>query len=142
MIRFKNNADGVLIDGVEQLPELLDVKWCNQSDAENKLNLGEIVLGRQLVDNLQIKSGDTIFLQELGYKNNSIIKPFQICGEISLYGLAEYDKTLAYIKIKMHRQFSLWKRLYLGWIIYSDINSVENLASIPYPFVLDMEGKT
>jgi len=137
MIRFENNADGLLIDGVEQLPELLDVKWCNQFEAENKLNLGEIVLGKQLVNNLQIKSGDTIFLQELGYKNNSIIKPFKYVGEFHS-GLAEYDKTLAYIKIKdAQRIFSFGNDYISGWIIYSDINSVENLPSMPYPFVLD-----
>ena len=137
MIRFKKNADGVLIDGLEELPDLLNVKWFDYSRKKNKLNKGEIVLGKQLVDDFQIKFGETVFLQELGLKGNLLIKPFKYVG-VFHSGLSEYDKTLAYIQIKDAETIFSYNDGYIsGWIIYSDINSVGNFPDIPYPFVLD-----
>lgn len=137
MIRFKKSADGVLIDGLEDLPDLINLKWFDDSRKKNKLNKGEIILGKQLVDDFQIKPGETVFLQELGLRGNLIIKPFKYVG-LFHSGLSEYDKTLAYIQIKDAETIFSYDNEYItGWIIYSDLNLIDNFPNLPYPFVLD-----
>ena len=137
MIRFKKTADGVLIDGLEEVPDLLNITWFDGSREKNKFNKNEIVLGRQLANDLQINPGETVFLQELGLRRNPIMKSFKYVG-VFHSGLSEYDKTLAYIQIKdAETIFSYIDEHISGWIIYSDINSVDNLPSLQYPFVLE-----
>ena len=137
MVRFKKSADGLLIDGLKELPSLINVRWFDDFRKKNRLNPGEIVLGKQLVDEFQIKAGETVFLQELGLVDNMIIKPFKFVG-VFHSGFSEYDKTLAYIHIKDAEKIFSYKNEYIsGWIIYSDINSLDNFPQLPYPFVLD-----
>ena len=137
MVRFKKSADGLLIDGLKELPGLINVRWFDGFRKKNKLNPGEIVLGKQLVDEFQINPGETVFLQELGLVDNMIIKPFKFEG-VFHSGLSEYDKTLAYIHIKDAEKIFSYKNEFIsGWIIYSDINSLDNFPELPYPFVLD-----
>ena len=137
MVRFKKSADGLLIDGLKELPGLINVRWFDDFRKKNSLNPGEIVLGKQLVDEFQINLGETVFLQELGLVDNMIIKPFKFVG-VFHSGLSEYDKSLAYIHIKDAEKIFSYKNEYIsGWIIYSDINSLDNFPQLPYPFVLD-----
>lgn len=137
MVRYKKSADGLLIDGLKELPGLINVRWLDGFRKKNKLNPGEIVLGKQLVDEFQINPGETVFLQELGLVDNMIIKPFKFVG-VFHSGLSEYDKTLAYIHIiDAEKIFSYKNEFISGWIIYSDINSLDNFPELPYPFILD-----
>ncbi len=137
MIRFGKSADGVLIDGLENLHEKLNVKWLGGFRQNNALNRGEIVLGKQLVDELDLEQGETVFLQELSMNSNLLIKPFKYVG-VFHSGLSEYDKTLAYIQIKDAESiFSYDDGHVSGWIIYSDIYSQMNFPEISYPFFIE-----
>ena len=137
MIRFGKSADGVLIDGLENLHEKLNVKWLGGFRQNNALNRGEIVLGKQLVDELDLEQGETVFLQELSMNSNLLIKPFKYVG-VFHSGLSEYDKTLAYIQIKDAESiFSYDDDHVSGWIIYSDIYSQMNFPEISYPFFIE-----
>ncbi len=131
MVRAGANADGVLVEGIENLPKAI-------SENHNKINPGEIVLGHGLAQELKIQSGDKVFLQVFSSGHSLTfsrkIKPFVI-KEIFHSGLQEYDKTLAYIHLTDARKlFGFETGKVSGFIVNGDVATIQAQISYPYFF--------
>lgn len=138
LIRSGHNADGILIEGINEISTSLSIDWLYPRSTK-KINNGEIIMGKQLASLLKTCIGDTVFVESLGGKNKrKKIKPFIVSG---LYhsGLNEYDKILAYLNIGDARLLMGFDEdIISGWILLSKKNKINKaLTNIPYPYLLE-----
>ena len=134
MVRYRNYAEGVLIEGVNILPKSISN---NDNDQVDK---GNIILGNSLAKSLHINIGDTLFLQSFSKAESPFHIPrikSLIVGDIFHSGLQEYDKTLAYVNLHDARWlFDLQKDHVSGFILNSQVTP-EIVDNINYPFHLE-----
>ena len=134
LIRFGSKAEGVIIEGIEVLPNIVS------KTSMTKINNGNIIIGKGLASSLDIKVNDRIYLQGLSaggpLSNIPRIKPFTVSA-IYYSGLQEYDKSLAYISINDSRSlFSLNENEVSGLILNDILPSDFNLE-VKYPFYFE-----
>jgi len=134
LIRFGSKAEGVVIEGIEVLPNIVS------KTSRTKINNGNIIIGKGLASSLDIKVNDRIYLQGLSaggpLSNIPRIKPFTVSA-IYYSGLQEYDKSLAYISINDSRSlFSLNENEVSGLILNGILPSDFNLE-VKYPFYFE-----
>ena len=129
MIRKGKNLDGVIIEGINQYPNLT-----NSKDS-NLIENNQIVLGESLASNLGAKIGDRIFLQSYSKSDLSLLSSKMYSFEvynIFYSGLQEYDKNIAYICLKKAQSvFGFDVNEFTGLIIENNQNSS---IEVPYPF--------
>ena len=128
-IRSKSKVEGVFIEGLENIPSFL-----SKSKLE-KINDGEIILGKGISSSLMIKSGDNVFLQSLNDHESitpyPLIKSFKV-RKIYDSGLKEYDNTLVYISKNDARKILALNSDQISGLIY---NGYEDIGSeIRYPY--------
>ena len=129
MIRKGKNLDGVIIEGINQYPNLTNSKDLNQ--IENN----QIILGESLASSLGAKIGDKVFLQSYSKPDLSLLSSkiyaFEVFN-IFYSGLQEYDKNIAYISLeKAQPLLGFEVNEVTGLIIENDQNS---WIDVPYPF--------
>ena len=129
LIRSKSKAEGVFIEGLEHIPSFL-----SKSKLE-KINDGEIILGKGISSSLMIKNGDSVLLQSLtNYESITsfpLIKTFKV-REIYDSGLKEYDNTIVYISKNDARRILDLSSDHISGLIY---NGYEDITSeILYPY--------
>ena len=129
MIRKGKSLDGVIIEGVNQYPNLTNNK--HSSYLENN----QIVLGESLASSLGAEIGDKIFLQSYSKSDLSLLSSKMYSFEVHnifYSGLPEYDKNIAYIGLKKAQLlFGFETKEVTGLIIENN----QNLSiDVPYPF--------
>jgi lipoprotein-releasing system permease protein len=131
MVRAGSHADGVLVEGVEFLPNAIS------GDQNNQLNPNEIVLGIGLAEELKINLGDKVYLQVFSSGASSSffrkIKPFSV-KEIFHSGLQEYDKTLAYVHLDDARNLFGYDNNSVSGMILNNAKVSEIREQISYPY--------
>lgn len=131
MLRFGAFAEGVLIEGVNFLPRSIS------KNQHKQIESNEIVLGNGLALSLNVKKGDTLFIQsfpqENSYLNTPRIKALRI-SKIFYSGLQEFDKTLAYTSLEDARWlFSLNSSEASGLILNNEfLTQYEKRINYPY----------
>ena len=123
LIRLKGLAEGVLIEGIESLPEsIIDYKL-------DRIYTGEIILGSGLSNSLKCKVGDNVYLQPLESKK---IRPFKV-KYIFNSGIQEFDKLIGYINIKDAKKlFNTPPNHVSGYILKN--NNFDLINKIQYPY--------
>ena len=134
MLRFGAFAEGVLIEGVNFLPRSISMNQHKQIESN------EIVLGNGLALSLNVKKGDTLFIQSFPqgnlYLNTPRIKALRI-SKIFSSGLQEFDKTLAYTSLEDARWLlSLNSNEVSGLIVNNEFLS-QYEKRIKYPYHLE-----
>ena len=136
MVRSGPNANGIIIEGANELPPRLSIDWID-SRSEKILGQGEIILGKQLGNLLKTKKNKIIYVQYLDGTVLRKIKSFKIVGFYNS-GLSEYDKTLAYIGIKDAQTLLGYNNdSVTGLVFYSKDKINQKLPNVSYPYVLE-----
>ena len=131
MLRSGAFAEGVLIEGVNFLPRSISMNQHKQIESNT------IVLGNGLALSLNVKKGDTLFIQSFPkenlYLNTPRIKALRI-SKIFSSGLQEFDKTLAYTSLEDARWlFSLNSNEVSGLIVNNEfLSQYEKRINYPY----------
>ena len=127
IFRFQNKAEGVLIEGVEKLPEVI-----SQLGKIN-INSGEIIIGKGLASKMGIRLDDIIYLQGFSDRKSTFsmpkVKSLKIT-QIYESGLQEYDNTLAYLSLEDSRSILNYDKNEITGLI---INA-SNIKNLPYPY--------
>ena len=63
MLRYGNHAEGILVEGLEILPDFIN------NFSSDSLNVGEIIVGQNILTKIDSEIGDIIYIQ-------SFQKPF------------------------------------------------------------------
>jgi|MDSZ01.2.fsa_nt_gb lipoprotein-releasing system permease protein len=124
MIQIGGKTDGIIIEGVDEIPDqtYFDLKNYN-------INKDEIIIGKALADEMGIRIGDQIIITPiLSPTNNIINQKFNLMKVIGFIdsGMQEYDKTIAYISIDRAREIFEMDNAVSGYII----NSSEQIEKI------------
>ena len=132
MLRYGNYAEGVLVEGLEVLPDFIN------NFSSDSLYIGEIVVGQNVLTKIGSAIGDTIYIQsfEKAFLNtNTKIKPFKIVDSFET-GIQEYDGILVYVNINEARSlFNYPKNHISGFILTENVNAnFENQVTYPYYF--------
>lgn len=134
MARRGNKADGIIIEGADELPKML-----NEVDMKSLLD-NEIIIGHVLARNLEVKKMDKIFVQPLQKKKSlNIVLPIKslIVKDIFTSGLQEFDKTLAYTNLKTAQKiFEIDTEIISGLIVKNKLTELTK-RNINYPFVYE-----
>ncbi len=134
MIRSGSEAEGVIIEGTNYLPIAI------ASENFEKINTGEIILGNNLANILNIRIGDRIFLQSFAssteLSNIPIIKSLTV-RYIFYSGLQDYDKTLAFINLEDARKFFGFDANEVSGLIVDKIDSISKDYTLNYPYFLE-----
>jgi len=128
-IRSKSKADGVFIEGLEHVPTFIS------GSRIDKINDGEIILGKGISSSLMIKNGDSVFLQSLN--NNKSVTPFPSIKtfkvrEIYDSGLKEYDNTIVYISKNDAREILSFNSEQISGLIYNGYEEIRSEIRYPY----------
>ena len=136
MIRKGNYSEGIIIEGVNKIP--------NQSFFimdKNTINEDDIILGQSLSHTLNVKIKDKVIIAPLINASNEIIKKKYNIIEVSgLFksGMQEYDKTISFVSIdKAKRIFDMDDHV-TGYIVNSNekmekvVKVLNNFVSYPY----------
>ena len=123
LIRLKGLAEGVLIEGIENLPKsIIDYKL-------DRIYTGEIILGSGLSNSLKCKVGDNVYLQTLESKK---IRPFKV-KYIFNSGIQEFDNLIGYININDAKNlFNTPPNHVSGYILKN--NNFDLIKRIQYPY--------
>ena len=132
MLRYGNHAEGILVEGLEKLPDFIN-GYRNDS-----LNFEEIIVGQNILDKIDSEIGDIIYLQSFQkdfFNTNTKIKPFKIVHAFET-GIQEYDGILVYININEARSLFNYPLNHIsGFILTENANAnFENKISYPYYF--------
>ena len=136
MIRKGNYSEGIIIEGVNKIP--------NQSFFimdKNTINEDDIILGQSLSHTLNVKIKDKVIIAPLINASNEIIKKKYNIIEVSgLFksGMQEYDKTISFVSIEKAKRIFDMDGHVTGYIINSNekmekvIKVLNNFVSYPY----------
>tara|TARA_B100001250_G_scaffold380641_1_gene372252 strand:- start:1472 stop:2629 length:1158 start_codon:yes stop_codon:yes gene_type:complete len=129
MIRLKGLAEGVLIEGIENLPKsIIDYEL-------DRIYTGEIILGSGLSNSLKCNIDDIIYLQPLESKINSYTKkitPFKV-KHIFNSGIQEFDNLIGYININDAKNlFNTPPNHVSGYILKNHNFKIINKIQYPY----------
>ena len=127
MIRSSGNTDGIIIEGVDVVP---DQTYFNTK--RFKINKNDIIIGKALADEMGISIGDKIIITPIDNTINNVINQkfnlMEVIGFINS-GMQEYDKTIAYTSIDGAREIFEMDNSISGFIINSN-EQVENIEKI------------
>ena len=106
MIQIGGNTDGIIIEGVDEIPDqtYFDLKNYN-------INKDDIIIGKVLADEMGISIGDQIIITPIVSPTNNVInQKFNLMKVIGFIdsGMQEYDKTIAYISIDGQEKYLKW----------------------------------
>tara|TARA_B100000424_G_scaffold154009_1_gene117697 strand:- start:858 stop:2042 length:1185 start_codon:yes stop_codon:yes gene_type:complete len=136
MVRLGGNTDGIIIEGVDKIPDQ------NYFDLSNKIiSKNDIIIGKVLADEMGISAGDEIIITPLdNSKNHLYNQKFNLMKVIGFIdtGMQEYDKTIAYTSLDMARDIFNMDSAVSGFIINGSdqIKNITNVLSdhIRYPY--------
>ena len=132
IIRFGGKADGILVEGVNNLPKSI-------IDYNSKLNVGEIVLGFGLSNLINCKINDIIYLQSHDPKSVNLVNkifPFKVV-HVFKSGIQEYDKLIGYVNIDDARSVFNFKKNYVTGFIVNNKPNFNLINEISYPFYFE-----
>ena len=130
MLRYKSNAEGILIEGIEILPEFL------LKSNIKEIKSGQIILGDGLAKKMEIQIGSKVFMQGFN-EHQSVFEipkiiPLQVVG-IYNSGFQDYDNSLVYVSIAEAQRIFNYKENEITGIIINDYLSFDT-SSIKYPY--------
>ena len=136
MVRLGGSTDGIIIEGVDKIPDQ------NYFDLSNKIiSKNDIIIGKVLADEMGISAGDEIIITPLdNSKNHLYNQKFNLMKVIGFIdtGMQEYDKTIAYTSLDMARDIFNMDSAVSGFIINGSdqIKNITNVLSdhIRYPY--------
>ena len=136
MVRLGGNTDGIIIEGVDKIPDQ------NYFDLRSKIiSKNDIIIGKVLADEMGISAGDEIIITPLdNSKNHLYNQKFNLMKVIGFIdsGMQEYDKTIAYTSLDMARDIFNMDSAVSGFIINGSdqIKNITNVLSdhIRYPY--------
>ena len=127
MIRVGGNTDGVIIEGVDEIPDqtYFDIK-------NYTINKDDIIIGKALADDMGISIGDQIIITPLASPiDNAINQKFNLMEVIGFIdsGMQEYDKTIAYTSLDRARDIFEMDNAISGYTINGS-EQVENITKV------------
>ena len=127
MIRVGGNTDGVIIEGVDEIPDqtYFDIK-------NYTINKDDIIIGKALADEMGISIGDQIIITPLASPiDNAINQKFNLMEVIGFIdsGMQEYDKTIAYTSLDRARDIFEMDNAISGYTINGS-EQVENITKV------------
>ena len=136
MIRVGGNTDGVIIEGVDEIPDQTYFDLKNYT-----INKDDIIIGKALADEMGINIGDQIIITPLASPiDNAINQKFNLMEVIGFIdsGMQEYDKTIAYTSLDRARDIFEMDNAISGYTINGS-EQVENITKflndhIRYPY--------
>tara|TARA_B100002052_G_scaffold298861_1_gene333884 strand:+ start:343 stop:1527 length:1185 start_codon:yes stop_codon:yes gene_type:complete len=127
MIRLGDHTNGVIIEGVDEIPDQ------TYFDLKNHLiNKDDIIIGKALADEMGVVIGDDIIIMPLANPiNHAFNQKFNLMKVIGFIdsGLQEYDKAIAFISINRAREIFEMDNAISGYIINTS-DQVENITKI------------
>ena len=136
MIRYKAEADGIILEGTSVIPPSIKVIWFVEQQ-DRGLSPGEIIIGRQLAKLLNGELGDKVFLDHFIQQSGRRILPLKIVG-IYESGLSEYEKTFVYLTIEdAQSALGLEKNYVSGWTLFNNSALKLELPELFYPLILE-----
>ena len=127
MIRVGGNTDGVIIEGVDEIPDQAYFDLKNYT-----INKDDIIIGKALADEMGISIGDQIIITPLASPiDNAINQKFNIMEVIGFIdsGMQEYDKTIAYTSLDRAREIFEMDNAISGYTINGS-EQVENITKV------------
>ena len=127
MIRVGGNTDGVIIEGVDKIPDQTYFDLKNYT-----INKDDIIIGKALADEMGISIGDQIIITPLASPiDNAINQKFNLMEVIGFIdsGMQEYDKTIAYTSLDRAREIFEMDNAISGYTINGS-EQVENITKV------------
>ena len=127
MIRVGGNTDGVIIEGVDEIPDQTYFDLKNYT-----INKDDIIIGKALADEMGIIIGDQIIITPLASPiDNAINQKFNLMEVIGFIdsGMQEYDKTIAYTSLDRARDIFEMDNAISGYTINGS-EQVENITKV------------
>ena len=127
MIRVGGNTDGVIIEGVDEIPDQTYFDLKNYT-----INKDDIIIGKALADEMGISIGDQIIITPLASPiDNAINQKFNLMEVIGFIdsGMQEYDKTIAYTSLDRAREIFEMGNAISGYTINGS-EQVENITKV------------
>ena len=127
MIRVGGNTDGVIIEGVDEIPDQTYFDLKNYT-----INKDDIIIGKALADEMGISIGDQIIITPLASPiDNAINQKFNLMEVIGFIdsGMQEYDKTIAYTSLDRARDIFEMDNAISGYTINGS-EQVENITKV------------
>ena len=127
MIRVGGNTDGVIIEGVDEIPDQTYFDLKNYT-----INKDDIIIGKALADEMGISIGDQIIITPLASPlNNAINQKLNLMEVIGFIdsGMQEYDKTIAYTSLDRAREIFEMDNAISGYTINGS-EQVENITKV------------
>ena len=127
MIRVGGNTDGVIIEGVDEIPDQTYFDLKNYT-----INKDDIIIGKALADEMGISIGDQIIITPLASPiDNAINQKFNLMDVIGFIdsGMQEYDKTIAYTSLDRAREIFEMGNAISGYTINGS-EQVENITKV------------
>ena len=127
MIRVGGNTDGVIIEGVDEIPGQTYFDLKNYT-----INKDDIIIGKALADEMGISIGDQIIITPLASPiDNAINQKFNLMEVIGFIdsGMQEYDKTIAYTSLDRARDIFEMDNAISGYTINGS-EQVENITKV------------
>ena len=127
MIRVGGNTDGVIIEGVDEIPDQTYFDLKNYT-----INKDDIIIGKALADEMGISTGDQIIITPLASPiDNAINQKFNLMEVIGFIdsGMQEYDKTIAYTSLDRAREIFEMDNAISGYTINGS-EQVENITKV------------
>ena len=127
MIRVGGNTDGVIIEGVDEIPDQTYFDLKNYT-----INTDDIIIGKALADEMGISIGDQIIITPLASPiDNAINQKFNLMEVIGFIdsGMQEYDKTIAYTSLDRAREIFEMDNAISGYTINGS-EQVENITKV------------
>ena len=127
MIRVGGNTDGVIIEGVDEIPDQTYFDLKNYT-----INKDNIIIGKALADEMGISIGDQIIITPLASPiDNAINQKFNLMEVIGFIdsGMQEYDKTIAYTSLDRAREIFEMDNVISGYTINGS-EQVENITKV------------
>ena len=127
MIRVGGNTDGVIIEGVDEIPDQTYFDLKNYT-----INKDDIIIGKALADEMGISIGDQIIITPLSSPIDNVINQkfnlMEVIGFIDS-GMQEYDKTIAYTSLDRAREIFEMDNTISGYTINGS-EQVENITKV------------
>ena len=127
MIRVGGNTDGIIIEGVDEIPDQTYFDLKNYT-----INKDDIIIGKALADEMGISIGDQIIITPLASPiDNAINQKFNLMEVIGFIdsGMQEYDKTIAYTSLDRAREIFEMDNAISGYTINGS-EQVENITKV------------
>lgn len=131
LIRQKQFAEGVIVEGVSHIPSAF-IQSKDRFSPSIELKENQIWLGEALAQQLSVSIGDKVVLADLQSihksSHNRKMKSFMVSGFFHS-GLQEYDKTLVYISISAAQQLFNIQNKVSGYKINAKPQMVKELVT-------------